>query len=97
MKAKIDEMTVTQKSLKEKLQNIRDNLQHKWLLLNDLSDKMKVMSESKSMSPSESEEEKVIKTTIMLTESSKQWKWAQNWDLVMDGIFFGPSYFCMYV
>ena len=78
MKAKIDEMAVTQKNLEEELQNTRDDLQHKRLLLDDLSGKMKVVPESKPMPPSESEEEKVIKTTVMLAGPSKQRKRARN-------------------
>ena len=51
---------------------------------------MNVTAESKLMSSSKSEEEKMIKTTVLLVRKSKQ-KWVQNWNLMMNVVLFVPS------
>lgn len=58
MKARLEQLDAKTKSLEEELQSAREDIQHKKLLLEDLSQNFKVEPESTPMPPvSESSEE----------------------------------------
>ena len=67
MKIRLEQSNTKIKSLEEKLQNIRDSLQHKRLLVQELSNSIKIESRSASVSPAfhNSDEEK--ETTVLIS------------------------------
>ena len=67
MKVRLEESDSKIKSLKEKLQNIRDDLQHKQLLLEELSGSIKVESQSASVSPASRSSDEDNETTVLLS------------------------------
>ena len=74
MKGTLEQLEAKIESLERELLNTRDDLQHKRLLLKDLSRNFKVAAESTSMSPASESSEEENETKVLLSEHDGQRK-----------------------
>ncbi len=74
MKGALEQLEAKTKSLEQELYNTRDDLQHKRLLLEELSRNFEVAPESTSMSPTSESSREENKQMVLLSEARKQRK-----------------------
>ncbi len=91
MKETLEQLKIKTKSLEQKLQNIRDDLQHKRLLLKELSRNFEIASESTFMSPDSESSEKENEKMMLLPKSSEQRRRVLSWKI--DSEFYSCIWF----
>jgi len=72
MKGTLEQLEAKTKSLEQELRNTRDDLQHKRLLLEELSRNFEVAPESTSMSPASESSGEENEQMVLLSEPSEQ-------------------------
>ncbi len=74
MKGALEQLEAKTKSLEQELYNTRDDLQHKRLLLEELSRNFEVAPESTSMSPTSESSGEENEQMVLLSEAREQRK-----------------------
>ncbi len=74
MKGALEQLETKTKSLEQKLYNTKDDLQHKRLLLEELSRNFEIAPESTSMSPTSKSSGEENEQMVLLSEPREQRK-----------------------